>query len=464
MSETSPRLALPYLQPSQAQKHVTHNEALERLDLLTQLVVQEFDSTTPPAAPSAGLVYALGDTPTGDWAGHPWELALHTGTGWLFVPPSEGWQAWGLAEEEARVWTGSAWLPVNGTAETLGINASADLTNRLTVSATATLLTHAGAGHQLKINKASTPDTASLLFQNNWTGHAEMGLAGDTAFSVKVSADGGSWFQALRADPGSQTLTLSPDGTAAFALGGAGLTLNVPLTGSAVQTATTDATDGRLMTVGAFGLGGDAPYLSDITVTDGSIPSGFYQIDGTTAGAPHSGVQHLIQTRRSTGGGETQLALSEDDGALFLRSRSAGAWQNWQHVPSAAFLTGDMTDPTLSPVFERGQNASGAYTRFADGTQICWGRPALAYSWERDLLGNWTFPADFLTAPQVFATLDFNSFDTGTTAAIDAVSTLATENASTTQASLRLIRAAGQPGFVSGDAAVVDCLAIGRWK
>ena len=201
MSETSPRLALPYLQPSQAQKHVTHNEALERLDLLTQLVVQGFDVTTPPTEPTAGLAYALGNAPTGAWAGHPWELALHTGSGWLFVPPSEGWQAWGLAEEEARVWTGTAWVPVNGTAETLGINASADLTNRLTVSATATLLTHAGAGHQLKINKASNADTASLLFQNNWTGHAEMGLAGDTAFSVKVSADGGAWFEALRADP-----------------------------------------------------------------------------------------------------------------------------------------------------------------------------------------------------------------------------------------------------------------------
>ena len=39
MSETSPRLDLPYIQPSQAQKHVTHNESLQRLDALVQMTV-----------------------------------------------------------------------------------------------------------------------------------------------------------------------------------------------------------------------------------------------------------------------------------------------------------------------------------------------------------------------------------------------------------------------------------------
>ncbi len=48
MSDTSPILGLPYLQPSQAQKHVTHNEALQVLDVVTQLVVEAFDADTPP--------------------------------------------------------------------------------------------------------------------------------------------------------------------------------------------------------------------------------------------------------------------------------------------------------------------------------------------------------------------------------------------------------------------------------
>ena len=49
MTENSPRLGLPYLMPAQAQKHVTHNEALERLDLLAQCVLAGLGSVTPPA-------------------------------------------------------------------------------------------------------------------------------------------------------------------------------------------------------------------------------------------------------------------------------------------------------------------------------------------------------------------------------------------------------------------------------
>lgn len=64
-----------------------------------------------------------------------------------------------------------------------------------------------GVGHQLKINKASASDTASLLFQSGWTGHAEIGLVGDTSFSLKVSPDGSTWTEALRADPASGHLS-----------------------------------------------------------------------------------------------------------------------------------------------------------------------------------------------------------------------------------------------------------------
>ena len=83
----------------------------------------------------------------------------------------------------------------------IGVNTSADATNRLAVSSAATLLTHAGAGHQLKINKAAPVDTASLLFQTAFSGRAEMGLAGNDAFSVKVSADGTVFAEGVRIAP-----------------------------------------------------------------------------------------------------------------------------------------------------------------------------------------------------------------------------------------------------------------------
>lgn len=57
---------------------------------------------------------------------------------------------------------------------------------------------HAGSGDiRIKANKAAAGKTASFLFQDNWSGRAEFGLAGDDDFHVKVSADGSSWKDAL---------------------------------------------------------------------------------------------------------------------------------------------------------------------------------------------------------------------------------------------------------------------------
>ncbi|WP_422645735.1 DUF2793 domain-containing protein, partial [Zavarzinia sp.] len=50
----TPRLALPYIVQSQAQKEVTHNEALNLLDILVQAAVLDRDRVEPPAAPVAG--------------------------------------------------------------------------------------------------------------------------------------------------------------------------------------------------------------------------------------------------------------------------------------------------------------------------------------------------------------------------------------------------------------------------
>lgn len=86
----------------------------------------------------------------------------------------------------------------------------------------------------MKVNKAADTDTASLLFQTGWSGRAEMGLAGDDNFSVKVSADGSSWTTALELKRYSGDTVLR--GVEADSYGGAG-----------VQADATDTTAGRLM-------------------------------------------------------------------------------------------------------------------------------------------------------------------------------------------------------------------------
>ncbi len=163
MSDLSPRLALPFILPAQAQKHVTHNEALTRLDLLTQLTVMAFGATQPPSLPAEGEIWALGPGASGAWAGHDGALAAWIGDSWQFITPAPGWRA--ASGGDLRIWTGSAWTPL-ATADLenvpgLGVNTGFDTTNRLSVSAPARLLSHEGADHHLKINKAAPGDTAS---------------------------------------------------------------------------------------------------------------------------------------------------------------------------------------------------------------------------------------------------------------------------------------------------------------
>ena len=56
MNETA-NLSLPYILASQAQKHVTHNEAIRALDCLVQLSVESRVLTSPPASPVEGGRY-----------------------------------------------------------------------------------------------------------------------------------------------------------------------------------------------------------------------------------------------------------------------------------------------------------------------------------------------------------------------------------------------------------------------
>jgi hypothetical protein len=200
MSQSTPVLGLPYILPSQAQKHVTHNEAIDRLDSLVQLAVQSRSQSAPPLSPIAGDRYIVQASGSGDWAGQDNTLAVWRDTGWQFIAPLAGWQAQVLDDGTAVIFDGTGWAPAPLDLQNqpgIGLGTSYDTTNRLAVAAEATLLSHDGNGHQLKVNKASASDTASLLFQDNWSGRAEMGLAGDDNFHIKVSDDGSSFQQAI---------------------------------------------------------------------------------------------------------------------------------------------------------------------------------------------------------------------------------------------------------------------------
>lgn len=109
MAETS-QFLLPLLDAAQAQKHVTVNEALARLDAVTQLRLQARNVVTPPAAPNEGEVWGVGSGAVNGWAGQDGKLAIALGGGWVFVAPRTGWRAWVVDEACEIVFDGSDWL------------------------------------------------------------------------------------------------------------------------------------------------------------------------------------------------------------------------------------------------------------------------------------------------------------------------------------------------------------------
>ncbi|WP_421852682.1 DUF2793 domain-containing protein [Oricola sp.] len=204
MTDITARLQLPYILPSQAQKHVTHNEALRMLDALVQPVVASRTLASPPASPANGDGYIVASGATGDWAGQDNALAVFQDGAWQFFPPAAGWLAYVVDGAERVVFTGTGWKVAADRGgpdlDRFGIKTDADATNRLAIASDASLFSHDGNDHRLTINKAQEADTASAIFQTGHSGRAEFGLTGDDNWHVKVSADGTNWKEAFFVD------------------------------------------------------------------------------------------------------------------------------------------------------------------------------------------------------------------------------------------------------------------------
>lgn len=113
MTETkTPLLGMDYLMPEQAQKHVTINDALRRLDGLVQLSVINRSQTAPPANPQNGDRYLIAANASGAWQRQDAKLALYEDTGWAFIAPQAGWSLWDAAEKTLLIFDGTVWKPL----------------------------------------------------------------------------------------------------------------------------------------------------------------------------------------------------------------------------------------------------------------------------------------------------------------------------------------------------------------
>lgn len=220
MTDTTPRTGAPLLAAAQAQKHVTHNEALYQFDAFLCARFLDCDLTAPPSSPSDGDTYLVHATATGDWMGQSNKIAYCADGAWRFYAPFGGLVAYVADESKLIVYTGSAWvdyasLMVLQNVPLIGVNTTATAPNLLTVESNAVLFTDVPTGSggtgdvRATLSKQAAGNTASFLFQDNFSGRAEIGLAGDDNFHFKVSPDGSTWHDAIIVTASSGLATLA---------------------------------------------------------------------------------------------------------------------------------------------------------------------------------------------------------------------------------------------------------------
>lgn len=175
MTDT-PRLALPVIEAAQAQKHVTHNEALVLLDALTQLAVESRTLTAPPGSPADGACYIPAAGATGAWSGWDGQIALYSGGGWLKIVPVSGLKAWVKGERLTVTFEDGIWR------DGIALTASG---GRVTLRAKEEELTLSGA-YVETADAAFIPNRAIVL---GVAARTTLAITGATSYGVGVAAN-----------------------------------------------------------------------------------------------------------------------------------------------------------------------------------------------------------------------------------------------------------------------------------
>lgn len=199
---------------------------------------------------------------------------------------------------------------------------------------------------------------------------------------------------------------------------------------------------------------------TDVTSFDAISASGLYRNSlPSPTGAPLAAtigfsVIHVNQTPTAA----TQIATMTTDLRIWIRRKTASTWSAWTELFSRATILGTVSQASGVPtgaVIEQGSNANGSYTRWADGTQICWNEISVSTAISTALVGgfrsstlSWTYPAAFSLEPGV------NAIPTDLTAVSCAVNTHNTTVANISWTAVTSQVAATRSAY---------CIAVGRW-
>ena len=107
---TTTHLGVVLLEQSQAQKDVTVNEALARIDAILNTGAISRTLAAPPGSPAEGDVYLVASSgATDDWEGQENAIAYFDGGIWRFMVPQEGMSLWLRSEDKFYIWFNDEW-------------------------------------------------------------------------------------------------------------------------------------------------------------------------------------------------------------------------------------------------------------------------------------------------------------------------------------------------------------------
>lgn len=200
--------------------------------------------------------------------------------------------------------------------------------------------------------------------------------------------------------------------------------------------------------------GGWFKYLIDANFSAGAPPT---PIGGTT-------FWYVFNITFNEGSYIQQYAYNHSFGTgapcTFMRTYEDGIWTVWRQASAPAVGTvGFVSGINTGAIIERGVNANGQYTKFADGTMICWWNapgslPVAGYGAVAGVYAgtfSWTFPAVF----------DLGSHIVVSGAGVDqaVVGWISGAAASASTASITYFTRAAEVTSINA-----SLIAIGRWR
>jgi hypothetical protein len=98
------------MEAAQAQKHVTHNDAIRIFDQILNATVLDKDLATPPGSPAAGASYIIAASPTGAWVGKAFNFVSYLDGAWQFIAPVTGLRVYVADEALYYRYSGTTWV------------------------------------------------------------------------------------------------------------------------------------------------------------------------------------------------------------------------------------------------------------------------------------------------------------------------------------------------------------------